>query len=267
MSKWICGDIHGCYLTMIALIEKIKQKDKDAEIIFSGDFVDRGPRSKDVLEYILPRIRTGEFKAVLGNHEEIMYDGIFNPLQSNWAANGGNATIASYSGDINLMEEHANEAVNLPLYLIFDDELDGKKLLVSHSPCTDFLDDYLSLYGGTDEENDIAVEKYEEEHGLFARCNITKKGELINWNRTLPVYENTIYFNITGHNITGHLMDRYIKINGYNEDTEVIIDKEKGYACIDTGAFIDERYESNFGGKLTAISFPNLEVIQQDNID
>jgi len=88
MSKWIIGDIHGTYFTMLALIEKVYKKDSNAEIIFVGDFVDKGPRSKEVLEYILPRIESGEFKAVKGNHEGLMYNGIYHPFSSNWSYNG-----------------------------------------------------------------------------------------------------------------------------------------------------------------------------------
>ena len=268
--KYIIGDIHGCYFTLIALIDKIYKKDSEAEIIFTGDFVDRGPASKEVLEYILPRIESGEFRAVRGNHEEIMYNGVNYPFGANWEANGGDATIKSYKGDTKLMAEHASIVDKLPLYLIFENEnseLDGRILLVSHSFCADFIDEYIALYGGSYEENVDAIEAYEEEYGLLARYEITKNADLINWNRRLPSGKDKKYFNITGHNITGHLLENYNHIDGYDEKTEVIIDRKKGYACIDTGAFIDERYESNFGGRLTAISFPGLEVIQQKNID
>ena len=166
------------------------------------------------------------------------------------------------------IEEDAKELQTLPLYLMLDDEDEqGRKLLISHAFCSDFIDDYLMLHGGTKEENDVAVDAYEEEHGIFARCKITKCGNLFDWNRNIPEKENKKYFNITGHNITGHLLQRYGSINGYDKETEVIVDKEKGYACIDTGAFVDERYQNDFGGKMTAISFPGLEIIQQQNID
>lgn len=37
--KYIIGDVHGCYDTLIALIKKLPEK---AEIIFLGDLIDRG---------------------------------------------------------------------------------------------------------------------------------------------------------------------------------------------------------------------------------
>jgi len=269
MSIWCISDVHGCYLTMLALIEKVKAKDSEAEFIFTGDFIDRGPKSKDVLGYILPRIESGEFKAVKGNHEEIMYNGIYHPFGSNWDDNGGIATRQSYSEDTDLMKEHANKITDLPLYLIFDDCLDnkGRKLLVSHAFCADFIDEYLHFTVGDKDEREKFRDDYDEKYGLMARIAITKKGDLFNWNRNLPEKDDTGYFNITGHNITEHLLDRYISIEGYDEETEVIVNKDLGYACIDTGAFINSRYKVTFGGKMTAISFPGLEVIQQKNID
>jgi len=286
MSKWIIGDVHGCYLTMLELIKKIKTKDENPEIIFTADFVDRGPRSKEVLEYIIPRLETGEFEAVLGNHEEIMYNGIYHPFGSNWDANGGVATRQSYYGGNafelepderdrlidegnELMEEHVNEIVKLPLYLIFDDCLDdkGRKLLVSHAFCADFIDEYLPFTVGDEDEREKFRDDYDEKYGLMKRIAITKKGDLFNWNRNLPEKDDSGYFNITGHNITGHLLDKYISIEGYDDETQVIIDKDIGYACIDTGAFINSRHKATYGGVMTAISFPELEVLQQKNID
>ena len=270
--RWLIGDIHGSYKTMLALIEKVKAEDENAEFTFLGDLEDRGPRSKEVIEYVLNGLREDELDCVKGNHEELMYMHFQSPFGSNWlGGNGGTQTLNSYDGDMALAEKHAEELSNeLPLYIIYHNIKDerGRKLLVSHAPCGDFLDEWLALYGGTDEENLVATEAYEEEHGLFARCNVTKKADLINWNRRLPEKFQDKYFNVTGHNITGHLIANYgPDLEGYDKETEVVIDKERGYACIDTGAFINEQYEANFGGKLTALSFPELKVIQQENIE
>ena len=40
---YVIGDIHGCYQDMMALLNKIESQDQDAQIIFVGDFIDRGP--------------------------------------------------------------------------------------------------------------------------------------------------------------------------------------------------------------------------------
>jgi diadenosine tetraphosphatase ApaH/serine/threonine PP2A family protein phosphatase len=274
--KWIISDIHGCMKTLLALMDKIETQDKNPEYIFVGDFVDRGPRSAEVVEFILEGVKSREFKAVKGNHESLMYLYFQSKFGSNWTAgNGGLQTIRSYrdyysemdDNEIEMkMEEDAELLCSLPLYLIFDKEdKNGRKLLISHAPCSDYIDDYLQIYGPNAAPN--ASEKYEEEHGLFARCQITKMADLFDWNRQLPVNKSEKYFNITGHNITGHLLERKGTIQGYNPETEVIIDNDKGYACIDTGAFVTSEYNVEYGGKMTAISFPNKEIIQQENIE
>jgi serine/threonine protein phosphatase 1 len=273
--KWIVGDIHGCLKTLLALMDKVEAKDPKAEFIFCGDFVDRGPRSAEVVEFILEGVKQREFKAVKGNHEGIMHSYFQSRFGSNWmAGNGGSSTVKSYRDYYDLddqelwdkIEEDAELLQSLPLWLILDEkDSQGRKLLVSHAPCSDYIDDYLGLYGPDAKED--ASEKYEKEYGLHARCQITKMGDLFDWNRQLPVNKSEKYFNITGHNITGHLLARKGSIEGYNSETEVIIDNNMGYACIDTGAFVNEEYEADFGGKMTAISFPNKEIIQQENIE
>ena len=45
----IIADIHGCFKTLQALIKKLPE---DQEICFSGDLIDRGRNSKDVVEFV-----------------------------------------------------------------------------------------------------------------------------------------------------------------------------------------------------------------------
>lgn len=67
------GDVHGCYDEMIALIDKIESQDENAEIIFVGDFIDRGPKVWEVLEWVRSHVTVdGKYRAVLGNHEDMV---------------------------------------------------------------------------------------------------------------------------------------------------------------------------------------------------
>jgi len=239
--KWTIGDIHGNYLTLLELIKKVKNKDPKAEFYFTGDFCDRGPRSAEVIKYIIEGIKSKEFKAVKGNHEEMFYD--FFECSSGFIQNGGEQTIDSYMNFYsNLskdevffkMEEDARFLNSLPLYIVEDE------LIISHSFCIEEVHEK-----GIENINSI-------------------RDEIFNWNRLLPK-ENiqTNYFNITGHNITNYF--RKHKLKGFNKKTEVIICEN--YACIDTGAFITEGHNLDYGGVLTALSYPGLEVLQQQNID
>lgn len=69
------GDVHGCYDDMMALLQKIEEKDSDAEIIFVGDFIDRGPKVDKVLEWCLQNITPdGKYQSVRGNHEQMVLE-------------------------------------------------------------------------------------------------------------------------------------------------------------------------------------------------
>jgi serine/threonine protein phosphatase 1 len=93
----IISDIHGCYETMMRLINKIPL---GYEIVLCGDLIDRGPNSKDVVEYAM----NNKIRTVLGNHEHLM---LFHHDQRMgysdkhiWLYNGGLHAIHSFGGFI-----------------------------------------------------------------------------------------------------------------------------------------------------------------------
>lgn len=67
MSIFAIGDVQGCYLQALALVEQVRAVSPDPTFIFVGDLVNRGPRSLDALRFIQslgPRA-----KVLLGNHD------------------------------------------------------------------------------------------------------------------------------------------------------------------------------------------------------
>lgn len=87
----IIGDIAGNFETMLALQEKMPK----AKLISVGDMIDRGPRSRDVLDFFIG----GGGEAVMGNHEHMMLDWIAQSKvyqRDVWFMNGGAHTIASF---------------------------------------------------------------------------------------------------------------------------------------------------------------------------
>ncbi|MBN1185033.1 MAG: serine/threonine protein phosphatase [Bacteroidales bacterium] len=67
--RFVIGDIHGCYKTLRALIDKAGIKKED-QLFFLGDYIDRGPNSKEVVDYIMDMMNTGyKIFPLLGNHE------------------------------------------------------------------------------------------------------------------------------------------------------------------------------------------------------
>lgn len=99
------GDIHGRADALEGLIDIIKDdmglsaRSAPPLLIFLGDYVDRGPKSKDVVDIIIKLQTNPSFEVVVlkGNHEEailrFMQEPDFGPV---WADYGGLATLASY---------------------------------------------------------------------------------------------------------------------------------------------------------------------------
>ena len=50
---YIISDVHGCYKTLLALIDKLLNK-KDSKIVFVGDLVDRGANS--IVRYLMSMV-------------------------------------------------------------------------------------------------------------------------------------------------------------------------------------------------------------------
>lgn len=92
------GDIHGCARTFRKLVTDIIQLDKSDELYCLGDYVDRGPDSKGVIDFIL-ELRQQGFKVftLRGNHDQMMMDAADDDERfSFWIANGGNPTRKSF---------------------------------------------------------------------------------------------------------------------------------------------------------------------------
>jgi len=101
----VVGDIHGYLKPVKELIDKIDIKEKDL-LIFIGDYIDRGPVSKDVVDYLLELSVVNENIYFLrGNHEDMFlgsigYDAVVKDLRT-WLYNGGTQTLKNYGMDSN----------------------------------------------------------------------------------------------------------------------------------------------------------------------
>src|SRR5205807_1933663 len=66
-------------------------------LVTLGDYVDRGPDSKGVLDYLVDLHATGQLVALRGNHDQMMVDVSHGADPRLWLACGGQATLRSYS--------------------------------------------------------------------------------------------------------------------------------------------------------------------------
>lgn len=91
------SDIHGCLHTFKALLRQIKFSKSD-HLFLVGDFIDRGPNSKGVIDYIWELQAAGHtITCIKGNHEQMMLDSKVNMNQArNWLIHGGSQTLDSF---------------------------------------------------------------------------------------------------------------------------------------------------------------------------
>lgn len=255
--KYIIGDVHGCFDTLMALIAKLP---KDAELVFVGDLVDRGPKNRAVINFV----RDGGYDCLMGNHEDLMIKATESYVKwnspfwgSDWVYNGGDKTLAEYdSEDTPNMDELLIDIEwmkNLPAMIRFPHERDtrNRELIVTHAPSLEFMEPYFDL--GPDDR--------------LSRQSLEMN---FMWNRRIPKDEQTEFFNVFGHNIIDNFI--FNKSGGLKVEKEVVtphntlLDYEKGYAGIDTGCFV-KGSKSPFRAKLTCIEFPTMRIIQQENIE
>lgn len=95
------GDIHGRKDLLDRLLERISvhNGDQAAELIFLGDYVDRGPDSRAVIETLVNRRRGGHLRWTFlkGNHEATLLDFLKDPsVGPAWLQYGGAETLMSY---------------------------------------------------------------------------------------------------------------------------------------------------------------------------
>jgi serine/threonine protein phosphatase 1 len=111
------GDIHGHRAPVGEMLDRIGPGSDDL-LIFIGDYVDRGPESKQLLDDLVLLKQTSKNALFLkGNHEDMMLGSLGFPALfadfRNWLYNGGTKTLASYgftSSDVNRMMQSADES-------------------------------------------------------------------------------------------------------------------------------------------------------------
>ncbi len=233
MMHYVIGDVHGEFDTLMALVAKLP---KDAKLIFVGDLIDRGAKSKEVIAFV----RQNNHRSVLGNHEELMitYGESFiksYPNSTNisflhsWYNNGGIATLKSYNlvKQTDILECVENQdgfeaflgdiewLKTLPLSIELRCKINNLPVVVSHASCGDVWHHH---------DNPSAIETFKE----FAL-----------WERTPPKKDSKI-FNIFGHT-----------------PMEFGVEMQENYANIDTGCYV----KKHGYGTLSAFCVETQEVV------
>ena len=105
-KRWVIPDIHGCVNTLKQLIENGIQPTKEDSIYFLGDYIDRGPDGKGVIDYIMSFQKEGyNIECLMGNHEYYCINAFENDkhrlltkssIQKEWERYGAKMTLQSF---------------------------------------------------------------------------------------------------------------------------------------------------------------------------
>lgn len=118
------GDIHGCAASLDALLGEIEPTEDD-HLLFVGDYIDRGPGSRAVIDRLLELEEAYECTFLRGNHEALMLDYLDAGAFNLWRINGGITTMQSYlsedGSEVVIPEEHEAFVRNTKLYYETED--------------------------------------------------------------------------------------------------------------------------------------------------
>ncbi|HED9531850.1 TPA: metallophosphoesterase [Klebsiella pneumoniae] len=124
----VCGDLHGCYTNLMSSLDKAGFDPVQDLLVSVGDLIDRGHESFECLDLI----NQPWFRAVRGNHEQMMLDAITGTGSfGHWMSNGGGWWHSlDYEQDMRL-KSLLPKVAELPL--IIEVEKGGKKFVICHA--------------------------------------------------------------------------------------------------------------------------------------
>ncbi len=198
---FIVGDIHGHLSKLKKIISLVKGDFKDGDsFIFLGDYIDRGPSSFEVIEYLIDLSVKHKTIFLTGNHEEMFIRYITKgDNYKNYIRNGGGSTIKSYMKNLNaltLPESHKKFFNDLKLY--YENE------------------DFIAVHAGLNPEI-ISIKEQNEDDMIWIREDFYKYPR--KWGKTI---------------IFGHTPTPYI-----NNSDSVYFDETRNIIGLDTNAMSD----------------------------
>lgn len=234
--RWVIPDTHGCAKTVKALFTDIIRPTLADEFYFLGDYIDRGPDSKGVIDFILEFQQDGySVTALKGNHENMaveLYDeardhkggwnNLFNNRKFNsWMSMGGHETLKSFGVHQvkDIPSDYMDWMRNLPYYVT--------------------LERFVLVHAGLNFSND---DPFEDKFSML-------------WLREYEIRPEKIGFRkiIHGHMpVNMELISLSVKNNIYK-----FIDLDNGIYITGYAGY----------GNLTALELNSMEMVIQDNLD
>lgn len=160
------GDIHGCARSLDDLLQRLKPTSED-HLVFIGDYIDRGPDSRGVIDRLIALSDSVPCTFLRGNHEVFFLEYLDKGFSPNWRANGGEQTLESYrsNGEISIPDEHVR--------------------FIRATELTFETPDFLFVHAGLRPEYSVArnLELADEDVFLWERAHIN--APRVNWEKTV----------------------------------------------------------------------------------
>lgn len=147
MKIFAISDIHGCYDELMALFNSLPMHPEIDTMVFLGDYIDRGPDSKKVIQQLIDwKEQYPHWVMLKGNHEHMMldalvYNGIVYHSYDLWYTQGGKETHYSYLPDTLTAYK---KAITKPEDFIPIEHL----TFLASLPVFHETDDYIFVHGG-----------------------------------------------------------------------------------------------------------------------
>jgi serine/threonine protein phosphatase 1 len=240
------GDIHGETGHLFKLLSCLPKLEADDTVVFLGDYLDRGPKSKDVIDYVrtLPTRTPAKVVCLRGNHE----DAWLRVCKRGWdefvlpPGNGCLAALRSYTGG-SVPEQGENarddEMMELTTGTFFPDEV------------VRWLDE-LPYW-------------YEDEHAIYVHAGLppNKAGGFLHPSKVedpmvlLWIRTEAFFREYRGKRVVfGHTRTEFLpqELSNYTPDDPTDLWAGENVIGIDTGC--------GSGGFLTAVELPTLNVYE-----
>lgn len=235
-KQWVIPDIHGHFKTLKVLIEQQVRPSKHDELYFLGDYIDRGPDSKAVIDYLI-NLKKDDYNVrfLLGNHEDYCIKAYTacresksflglktrNHIKKEWERYGGKETLKSFG--VKNMKEFPHSYIDWMKSLEYYIE----------------LEDYILVHAGFNFKID---NPFTDKHAMI-------------WVRDYKVIPEKIKNKTVIHGhvpVSLEFLDMTIKSNAYH------------FISLDNGVYMDV---SQGFGNLTAFEVNSKELIIQPNMD
>lgn len=230
----IIGDIHGCFFELTELLKKLGYFYKDGiyknnlgrKLISIGDLTDRGPENLKVIRLIINMVDKGEALYVYGNHCKKFYRYLTGHNVK--VRYGFENTVREYKSlPIEERENFKNMFINFYENQLYFRELDGGKLVITHGG----IKEYMIGMG----------------------------------NQNKMVQSFCLYGATTGEFKSDGRPIRYDWARDYKGKPFIVY----GHTPVDKATIrnntIDIDQGCVFGGKLTALRYPEMEIVQVDS--